>query len=200
MYTIYDTTDPGFLQGVICKFHANKEIIMAATVLEQYATTLTRTFISRTTPETRPRTVFDVTEKGEEELEFVIPHPEEPRHAVSLTVTVGRGQALMADLRFGQAVVANGLGADEAIAAIGEVLDGHIVAITRYKNRNAFDDRRLASSGQAQWLFQMPDDASALTAMTAKLRRSASFMEKLSGALIGVFEVYAWDTREILER
>ncbi len=173
---------------------------MAATILEQYATALTRTFTGRTTPDTRPRTVFDVTEKGEEVLEFVLPHPEEPRHAVSLTVTVERGQEVTADLRFGQAEVATGLSADEAIAAIGEVLDGNIVALTHYKNRDAFDDRRLVTSGQAQWLFQMPDDADELACMTARLGSRANFVDKLTGKFVGVFEMYAWDRREMFAR
>ncbi len=173
---------------------------MPAPVLEQYATTLTRTFMSRTASDARPRTVFDVTDKGDEVLEFILPNPGEPRHALSLSVSVSRGKQMTATLRFGQAEIASNLSEEDAISAIGEVLDGHIVVITRYKNRDAFDDRRLVSSGQTQWLYQMPDSTDELARMIAKLQTKASFTEKLSGKLIGVFEVYAWERREIIER
>ncbi|MBQ4111792.1 MAG: hypothetical protein IJD38_03235 [Clostridia bacterium] len=55
--------------------------------LPEYAALLTRVFTPRFPRDDRPRTVSDTNDKGEETLEFILPHPEDGRFSVSLTVS-----------------------------------------------------------------------------------------------------------------
>ena len=168
--------------------------------LPEYAALLTRTFTPRFPRDNRPRAVSDTTDKGEETLEFILPHPEDGRFSVSLTVSGRKGFAGTCTLRFGQAEVASALDPEVAVAAIEEVISDRIVAIVRYKNRDAYDDCRKVSTAPMEWLYQMPDDEGALTAMLEKLKKPAAFFEKVSGKYIGVFEVYRWSGSEVIER
>ena len=168
--------------------------------MEEYAALLTRTFTPRFPRDNRPRLVSDTTDKGEEILDLVLPHPENGRFSVSLTVHSQRGAVSFCALRFGQAEVASRLDPEEAPKAIEEILADRIVAIVRYKNRDAYDDCRKASTAPMEWLYQMPDDEAELTAMLDKLKKPAGFMEKLSGKYVGVFEVYRWSESEVIER
>lgn len=168
--------------------------------LPEYAALLTRTYTPRFPRDDRPRAVSDVTDKGEETLEFILPHPEDGRFSVSLTAHSQRGAVAFCDLRFGQAEIASRLDPEEALAAIEEILSDNIVAIVRYKNRDAYDDCRKVSTAPMEWLYQMPDDEAELTAMLEKLKKPASFMEKIGGKYVGVFEVYRWGGSEVIER
>ena len=168
--------------------------------LTEYAALLTRTFTPRFPRDNRPRAVSDVTDKGEETLEYILPHPEDGRFSVSLTVSERKGFAGTCTLRFGQAEVASALDPEVAVAAIEEVISDRIVAIVRYKNRDAYDDCRKVSTAPMEWLYQMPDDEAELAAMLEKLKKPASFMEKISGKYMGVFEVYRWSGSGIIER
>lgn len=168
--------------------------------LPEYAALLTRTFTPRFPRDNRPRAVSDTTDKGEETLEFILPHPEDGRFSVSLTVSGRKGFAGTCTLRFGQAEVASALDPEVAVAAIEEVISDRIVAIVRYKNRDAYDDCRKVSTAPMEWLYQMPDDEAELTAMLEKLKKPAAFFEKVSGKYIGVFEVYRWSGSEVIER
>lgn len=168
--------------------------------LPEYAALLTRTFTPRFPRDDRPRAVSDVTDKGEETLEFILPHPEDGRFSVSLTAHSQRGAVAFCDLRFGQAEVASRLDPEEAISAIEEVISDRIVAIVRYKDRDAYDDCRKVSTAPMEWLYQMPDDEAELTAMLEKLKKPATFFEKVSGKYVGVFEVYRWSGSEVIER
>lgn len=168
--------------------------------LPEYAALLTRTFTPRFPRDNRPRAVSDTTDKGEETLEFILPHPEDGRFSVSLTVSERKGFAGTCTLRFGQAEVASALDPEVAVAAIEEVISDRIVAIVRYKNRDAYDDCRKVSASPSEWLYQMPDDEAELTAMLEKLKKPAAFFEKVSGKYIGVFEVYRWSGSEVIER
>ena len=167
---------------------------------EEYASLLTRTFTPRFPRENRPRAVTDTTDKGETVLEFILPHPEDGRFSVSLSACERKGVVGVCSLRFGQAEVASALDPEEAIAAMEEIVADNIVAVVRYKNRDAYDDCRKASTPPTEWLYQMPDDGDALNAMLDKLKKPAGFMEKISGKYIGVFEVYRWSGSEVIER
>ena len=173
---------------------------MAQYTIQEYAAYLTRTFAPRFPRDNRPRTVTDVTEKGEEVLEFILPHPEEGRFSASLQAFPYRDTIAYCTLRFGQAEVASRLEPEEALAAIEEVIGDRIVAIVRYKNREAFENHRIAANGPAEWLYQLPDDGEELDSLLEKLKKPATFLEKVSGRYVGVFEVYRWSGCEILER
>ncbi len=168
--------------------------------LPEYASLLTRTFTPRFPRDNRPRAVSDTTDKGEETLEFILPHPEDGRFSVSLTAHSQKGLVSFCELRFGQAEVASRLDPEDAMAAMEEVISDRIVAIVRYKNRDAYDDCRKISTAPMEWLYQMPDDEEALSAMLEKLKKPASFMEKIGGKYVGVFEVYRWGGSEVIER
>ena len=87
--------------------------------LPEYAALLTRTFTPRFPRDNRPRAVSDTTDKGEEILEFILPHPEDRRFSVSLTVSERKGFAGSCALRFGQAEVASALDPEEAMQLYG---------------------------------------------------------------------------------
>ena len=167
---------------------------------EEYAALLTRTYTPRFPRDNRPRVVSDTTDKGAEILDLILPHPEDGRFSVSLTAHSQKGAVAFCDLRFGQAEIASRLDPEEALAAIEEILSDNIVAIVRYKNRDAYDDCRKVSTPPMEWLYQMPDDEAELTAMLDKLKKPAAFFEKVSGKYIGVFEVYRWSGSEVIER
>ncbi len=167
--------------------------------LEEYAAYLTRTYVTRFPRDNRPRTVTDVTDKGEEVLEFILPNPEDGRFSVSLVARTYRGEVSDCTLYFGQAEVTGRLDPEEAVSAMDEILADHIVAIVRYKNRDAYENRRKAMK-PSEWLYQLPDDDEELSRMLDKLKKPASFMEKLSGNFTGVFEVYRWSGSEVFER
>ena len=103
-------------------------------------------------------------------------------------------------LWFGEAEIAGAMDPTDAMAAIEEILADRIVAIVRYKNRDAYDNHRKISTAPMEWLYQLPDDEGELTAMLDKLKKPATLMEKLGGKYVGVFEVYRWNGSEILER
>ena len=168
--------------------------------IQEYATLLTRTYAPRFPRDDRPRTVTDVTDKGEEVLEFILPNPAEGRFSVSLQARTYRECVSECALFFGQAEVAGRLDPDEAIAAMDVILADGIVAVVRYKNREAYENHRKAGSGRAEWLFQIPDDTEELERMLEKLKKPATFPEKISGRMTGVFEVYRWSGSEVIER
>lgn len=172
---------------------------MNAVTPNAYAALLMRTFTNDQPPDACPRVRDDVTDKGDPMLEFLLPNPTEPRFSISLEVLIVNKAVSRCTLRFGQATVSSRLSPTDAVTAIQEILDDHIVAIVRYKDRDAFDDRRVAS-GRATWLYQLPDDASGLSDMEIKLSSPAGFFEKLRGRLTGIFEVYRWSGAKLLER
>ena len=166
---------------------------------DEYAALLTRTFTPLVPRDCRPRVVRDVTEKGIPVMEFLIPCPDTPQRSVTLTVCERRGVVDTCSLRFGQAEIAGALDSTDAISAMEEILSDHIIAILRYKNRDAYDSHRKAAP-PSEWLYQLPDDEATLAAMLEKLKKPASIMEKLSGKHTGVFEVYRWSESEIIDR
>lgn len=168
--------------------------------LEEYAAYLTRTYAPRFPRDNRPRTVTDVTDKGEEVLEFILPHPEEGRFSVSLVARTYKGYVSDCALYFGQAEVAGRLDPDEAVAAMDEIIGDRIVAVVRYKDRKAYDNHRRINSRPWEWLFQVPDDEEGLGALLERIKKPAGFPEKVSGKYVGVFEVYRWSGSEVIER
>ena len=166
----------------------------------EYTALLTRTFLPRVPSDNRPRAVSDVNEKGEDTLEYILPHPEEGRLSATLTAVCDKGCVTSCSLRFGLAEVAVDLEPEEALSAVEEIIGDNIVAIVRYKNRDAYDNHRKTAAKPSEGLYQLPDHEEALALMLEKLERPATFMEKLSGKLVGVFEVYRWSGSRILER
>lgn len=172
---------------------------MTQYTLEEYAALLTRTYAPRLPRDNRPRTVTDTIDKGERCLEFILPHPMDGRFSVSLEVRTYKGLASEFILFFGQVKVAKLLDPEEAMAALNEVIEDRIVAIVRYKNQDAYENRRKAPE-PSEWLYQIPDDTEALSRMTQRLERPAGFVEKLSRTYTGVFELYRWSESRILTR
>ncbi len=177
---------------------------MSHFTLDSFATHLTRTFASCCAPGESPHAVIDTDEKGRPVLEFTLPNPHDPRHSISLTAGSYKGSVSLCTLWFGQVEVTGALEAEAAVPAIEEIVAGSIVAIARYKTREAYDDRRKGSgkpgAGQAEWLYQLPDDAEALAAMLRRLETPAGIWNKISGTLTGVFEAYSWTMSEVFER
>ena len=167
---------------------------------DEYAALLTRTFTTLVPRECRPRVIRDVTEKGIPVMEFLLPCPDAPQRSITLSACERRGIVETCSLRFGEAEISGAINPTDAIAAVQEILSDNIVAIVRYKNRNAYDNHRKISTLPMEWLYQLPDDEATLTAMLEKLRKSATLMEKISGKYTGVFEVYRWSGSEIIDR
>ncbi len=165
----------------------------------EYAALLTRTYAPRFPRNNQPRTVTDTIGKGETCLEFILPHPEDGRFSVSLEARTYKGTVSEFILFFGQVKVAKLLDPEEAMAAINEIIEDRIVAIVRYKDQNAYDNRRKAPE-HSEWLYQLPDDEEALSRMTQRLLRPAGFTEKLSRKHVGVFELYRWSQSQIFSR
>ncbi|MBQ9780813.1 MAG: hypothetical protein IJW00_07690 [Clostridia bacterium] len=164
--------------------------------LEEYASFLTKTFSAY-----RPRVIYDTTDKGEAVMEFLIPNPAEPRFSVSLQAG-GKHKWLDAcTLWFGQAEISGHMDPDMVPSAINTILNNELVAILRYKNRDDYDDHRPAGN---QWLYQFTDDEDddreALEKMKAKISSPPSLIDKLSGKLVGVFEIFSWSRSEVIER
>ena len=168
--------------------------------LEEYAALLNRTFTPRAPKDNRPRLVTDKTDKGEEILEFILPHPEDGRFSVSLQVNSHNTYVSTCSLRFGQAEIAASLSPEDAPVAIEEIIEDRIVAVVRYKNQDSYENHRKVSTSPAEWLYQMPDDEAELNRMLEKLQKPASLLEKITGKYTGVFEVYRWNGRQLLKR
>ena len=167
---------------------------------DDYAALLTRTFTPRVPRACRPRVIRDVTEKAIPVMEFLLPCPDASQRSITLSACEKRGMVESCSLWFGEAEIAGALDPTDAIAAVEEILSDNIVAIVRYKNRDAYDNHRKISTAPMEWLYQLPDDEATLAAMLEKLRKPATLMEKLSGRYTGVFEVYRWSGSEIIDR
>ncbi len=167
--------------------------------LEEFSSHLTRS-LSRH----RPRTVTDVTPKGRRVLEFILPHPTEPRFSISLQAEEIRGYVEKCTLWFGQAEITGALPPEDAVAAIEEIATDRVAAIVRYKNRRAYDDHRRATDANSQWVYQFTtdedDDTAAYERMMDKLRTPAGTWERIRGRTVGVFEIIRWSGSEVLER
>lgn len=166
----------------------------------EYTALLNRTYLPRFPRDSRPRAVSDVSDKGEDTLEYVLPHPTDGRFSATLIALCDKGSVTSCSLRFGQAEVAVNLDPEEALSAVDEILEDRIVAIVRYKNQDAYDNHRKSSASPSEWLYQLPDHEDALSAMIQRLERPASFLDKLNGKYVGVFEVYRWSDSRILRR
>ena len=144
--------------------------------------------------------VTDTDAKGQVVLNFHISNPNEPRHPITMTAHTYHGAVSLCALWFGQVEVSRALDPADLAPAIEAILRGEIVAVARYKNRDAFDDRRRVERGRSAWLYQFPDDTDALDAMKKKLGTPASLGERISGRMTGVFEVYDWTLSSVFER
>ncbi len=172
--------------------------------LDSFATHLTRTFAPYSASGNPPRVVTDTDEKGRTVLQFTLSNPHDARHSVSLEAGAYKGSVSYCTLWFGQVEITGAMKPEDAVPAIEEILAGNIVAIARYKTRDAYDDRRKASgkpgAGRAEWLYQLPDDAEALSSMKERLAAPAGLWNKIAGTMTGVFEVYDWETTAVFER
>ena len=173
---------------------------MALYTREEYENLLNRTYVPRCPRDNRPRSITDVTDKGEEILEYILPHPTEGRLSATLQATIFKGYVKSCALHFGVVRVAAGLDPDEALSALEEVLSDRIVAIVRYKSMAAYEDHRKASSSPSEWLYQMPDDEERLASMKEKLQKPATLGERLSGKRVGIFEEYRWSGSTLIKR
>ena len=165
---------------------------MSHFTVDQLAAHLERTFGGRA--------VTDTDAKGQVVLNFHISNPHESRHPVVLTAHSYRGAVSLCSLWFGQVEISKALDPADLVPAMEAILRGEIVAVARYKSRDAYDDRRRAAGNRSTWLYQIPDDAEALSAMKEKLCTRASLGEKIMGNMTGVFEVYDWESTSVLER
>ena len=166
----------------------------------EYTALLNRTFLPRFPRDNRPRLICDVNEKGEETLEFILPHPTDGRFSASLLAVCSGGFVSSCTLHFGQALVAVDLNPEEALDAVTEVIEDRIVAVIRYKNAEAYENHRKISRSPSQWLYQLPDHEEALSDMIEKLRSPASLFDQISGKYVGVFEFYRWSESWVQKR
>jgi hypothetical protein len=162
---------------------------------EEFISTLTRTFASY-----RPRTVRDVSEKGQRVLQMVIPNETCPRYSLSIDVTE-YGRDISVSLWFGQTEITNRLPQDDAAAAITEFLEDRMVTVARYKNRDAYDDCRPMERAR---VCQLSDDEeegeSELARLLARLETPATWLDRLLAHDTGVFEIARWSEVRIVER
>lgn len=169
---------------------------MSTYTLDEYATLLTRAFAPY-----RPHIIRDMTDKGVAVMEFILPHPTESRFSVSVQAQEARGYVDKCSLWFGQAEISGHMDADHIAGAIEEIVNNRIVAILRYKNQNAYDNHH--PSGK-QWLYQLTDDedddSASLLAMKDLLQSKPTIAEKLSGKLLGVFDIFSWESCETINR
>ncbi len=165
--------------------------------LEEFASMLIRHF-----HDYRPRVTYDTTDKGERTMEFLISNPHDLRFSVSLQCKEIHRQADTCTLWFGQAKVTGTLDPEMAVSAISTIVHGELIAILRYKNEDAYDNHRPME--KQQWLYQLTDDedddSAALEKMEERLSRPPSLFEKLSGNLLGVFEIFSWSEAQVLKR
>lgn len=167
---------------------------------EEYASLLTKRFSPCFPREDRPRILKDSTDQGTELLELLLPHPQNRRFTASLVAHIKGGLVDFCEVRFGATEVASHLKPEEAPLALEEILSDRIVAVVRYKNRQAYDDRRKSNASPMEWLYQLPDDEAALSAMLERLKKPVSLPERILGRYLGVFEVYRWSESEVIER
>ena len=164
--------------------------------IDEFATLLTRTFAQH-----HPRVIKDVNDKGIPVTEFMIPNPHLPRFAVSLQFHADGGYVDTCSLWFGQIEISGHMDADTAASAIEEIMSDKVVAILRYKNQDAYDDHR---PSPRKWLYQITDDeddeSAELEAIKARLHSTPTLGEKISGKLLGVFEVFSWTSQEVIVR
>lgn len=165
--------------------------------LEEFASILTKTFASY-----RPRVIYDTTDKGENVMEFLIENPHESRFSLSLQAFSKRKYIDTCALWFGQAEITGRLDPDMAVSALDTIVNDELVAILRYKNEDAYDNHRPVE--KAVWLYQLTDDedddGAALEKMKQKLASPPSLIDKLSGKLVGVFEIFSWSESEVVRR
>ena len=163
---------------------------------EEFSALLTRTFARY-----RPRVVYDVDNKGQKLMEFILPNPEFPRFSISLQATEIHKRVSTCTLWFGQVEILGRLDPDMVHSAIETIVNDQLVAILRYKNEDAYDNHRPSGN---QWLYQLTDDedddSEALAQMKSKLSSKPTLMEKFNGKLVGVFEVFRWSGSEIIRR
>ena len=164
---------------------------------EEFISTLTRTFAAY-----RPRTVRDVTEKGQPVLQMVIPNETYPRYSLSIDVTE-YGRDMSVSLWFGQTEITSRLPQDDAASAITEFLEDRMVTVARYKNRDAYDDRRPMEKAR---VYQLPvekedgEGESELDRLLARLAKPATWIDRLLARDTGVFEIARWSDVQIVER
>ena len=170
---------------------------MSSYTPDEYTALLTRTYLPRFPRDCRPRILSDTNDKGEEMLDLLLPHPEDARRSVSMQAKVKDKAVSSCELWFGQVKIDSRLDPDEVISAIEEILSDNIVAVVRYKNRDAFDSSRKCEG--AERLYQLPDDAAALDALIRQLQAPATLWDRLGGRT-GVFEVYRWSSSVLYER
>ncbi|MBE6586210.1 MAG: hypothetical protein E7645_06780 [Ruminococcaceae bacterium] len=150
----------------------------------------------------RPRVIYDVTDKGENIMEFLIENPHNPRFSIVFQAQGRHQQVDVCTLRFGQAEIKGMMEPEMVPSAITTILNDELVAIVQYKNDEAYDNRR--SIPNLEWLYQLTDDedddSTALEKMKQKLSAPPSFFDKLRGNMIGIFEIFSWSSSEIIKR
>ena len=163
---------------------------------DEFISLLTRAFSAHA-----PRAVSDTDPKGAPVLEWMLPNPHNPRFSLSLQVKGGNAYVDTCSLWFGQVEISGHMDADTAASAIDEIISDRVIAILRYKNRDAYENHR---PSPRKWLYQLTDDeddeSAELEVMKARLRTCPTLGEKISGKLLGVFEVYSWSAEEVIER
>ena len=169
---------------------------MAQYTPEEFARHLSSAFASH-----RPKITHDVTDKGIEVIEFVLPHPHEPRFSICVQYQCNDEYINDCALWFGQAQISAHISHNLVIPAIEEMIGDNIVYIVRYKNQDAYDNHR--PSGKT-WLYQMTndedDESHLLDAMIQKITTPPTLPEKISGKMLGVFEEVRWSGSRVYNR
>jgi hypothetical protein len=131
---------------------------------------------------------------------MVIPNEAYPRYSLSLDVTE-YGRELSVSLWFGQTEITDRLPEDDAVRAIAEFLEDRIVTVARYKNRDAYDDRRPMEKAR---IYQISmDDGEGqgdIDRLLARLETPATWLDRLLARDTGVFEIARWTDVRVVER
>ena len=163
---------------------------------DEFTSLLTRTFAAY-----QPRTVRDTDPKGVPVIEWMLPNPHDPRFSVSLQLRSGRAYVDTCSLWFGQIELSGHMSTDAVVSAIEEIISDRVVAILRYRNRDAYENHRPSTK---KWLYQLTDDeddeSAELEDMKARLRSAPTLTERISGKLLGTFEVFSWSESEVISR
>lgn len=143
----------------------------------------------------------DVSDKGEPVTLFVIPHPTEARYGVAVEAKETKA-GIRCALWFGSVLIAPVIPDDQILAAVEEILSDRIVAVVKYKHRDAYDDRH--PSGW-QKVFQLTrdhdSDEGAFRALMTRLTAPPTFADRLPGGPgIGVFEIARWSSVSVVDR
>lgn len=141
-----------------------------------------------------PSVQWDTDAENRDMRILTIRNPYNERWSLQYTCPVepDRRGELYGSLWFGAVEITGYLSAEEALDTIQAVLNGHITAVQRFRNRDAQVNHH--PSGFCKVFLTAPDgdDDEALAALRERLARPVTFWERLTGTYVGIFEFANW--------